>query len=392
MYVNQAGREIRTIEIEENGIYTVLGILDDGIIRLLHFSSIPFCGNDLDAEDIREGFPLVGFSLSGYDRPYERHGNKYIVTAPGYRLKYCSHTDQYNDIGRKIVFYLNDEQTGVDVICHWQFYKDIPVIRCWNRVENNGEEEQTVEYISNFYYEGIEKEGRIRQDEKLRLKIPHNSWQREMNWKEYSLRDLGMDLTQKKELQRSSSMIRVNNTGNWSTKEYLPMACLENTETRTGIFWQIEHNGSWHWEIGDRNGHLYLALGGPNELYSHWTKQLKPGEAFETVPAAVGTAHEKTGKSVFEDALETLTQYRRRIRRPNEDNERLPVIFNDYMNCLWGKPTAEQEIPMIDAAADAGCEYYCIDAGWYADGDWWDSVGEWQVSGKRFPDISGREK
>ena len=97
MYVNQAGREIRTIEIEENGIYTVLGILDDGIIRLLHFSSIPFCGNDLDAEDIREGFPLVGFSLSGYDRPYERHGNKYIVTAPGYRLKYCSHTDQYND-------------------------------------------------------------------------------------------------------------------------------------------------------------------------------------------------------------------------------------------------------------------------------------------------------
>ena len=41
---------------------------------------------------------------------------------------------------------------------------------------------------------------------------------------------------------------------------------------------------------------------------------------------------------------------------------------------------------MIDAAADAGCEYYCIDAGWYADGDWWDSVGEWQVSSKRFPD------
>ena len=386
MYVNQAGREIRTIEIEENGIYTVLGILDDGIIRLLHFSSIPFCGNDLDAEDIREGFPLVGFSLSGYDRPYERHGNKYIITAPGYRLKYCSHTDKYNDIGRKIVFYLTDEQTGVDVFCHWQFYKDIPVIRCWNRVENNGEEEQTVEYISNFYYEGIEKEGRIRQDEKLRLKIPHNSWQREMNWKEYSLRDLGMDLTQKKELQRSSSMIRVNNTGNWSTKEYLPMACLENTETQTGLFWQIEHNGSWHWEIGDRNGHLYLALGGPNELYSHWTKQLKPGEAFETVPAAVGTARKKTGKSVFEDAVETLTQYRRRIRRPNDDNKKLPVIFNDYMNCLWGKPTAEQEIPMIDAAADAGCEYYCIDAGWYADGDWWDSVGEWQVSGKRFPD------
>ena len=155
------------------------------------------------------------------------------------------------------------------VYCQWQFFTGLPVIRCQNTVENRGSEEQTVEYISNFHYEGIEKEGKRRQDDKLRLYIPHNSWQREMNWKEYSLRDLGLDLTQPKELQRSSSMIRVTNTGNWSTKEYLPMAYLENTETGTGLFWQIEHNGSWHWEIGDQNGHLYLALGGPNELYSH---------------------------------------------------------------------------------------------------------------------------
>ena len=40
----------------------------------------------------------------------------------------------------------------------------------------------------------------------------------------------------------------------------------------------------------------------------------------------------------------------------------------------------------MDAAAEAGCEYFCIDAGWYADGDWWDSVGEWEESRKRFPE------
>lgn len=55
------------------------------------------------------------------------------------------------------------------------------------------------------------------------------------------------------------------------------------------------------------------------------------------------------------------------------------------MNCLWGHPTEEEEYPLIDAAAEAGCEYFCIDAGWYADGDWWDSVGEWKESKKRFP-------
>ena len=81
-----------------------------------------------------------------------------------------------------------------------------------------------------------------------------------------------------------------------------------------------------------------------------------------------------------------LTKYRRLIRRKNTDNKRLPVIFNDYMNCLWGDPTAEKEYPLIDAAKKAGCEYFVIDAGWYADGFWWDEVGEWEVSKKRFPD------
>ena len=80
-----------------------------------------------------------------------------------------------------------------------------------------------------------------------------------------------------------------------------------------------------------------------------------------------------------------LTKYRRMIRRKNADNEKLCVIFNDYMNCLWGNPTTAKELPLIDAAHKAGCEYFCVDAGWYADGFWWDNVGEWLPSKERFP-------
>lgn len=50
-----------------------------------------------------------------------------------------------------------------------------------------------------------------------------------------------------------------------------------------------------------------------------------------------------------------------------------------------GDPTAEKMIPVIDKAAESGAEYYCIDAGWYADVTWWDSVGEWKPSTWRFP-------
>ena len=39
----------------------------------------------------------------------------------------------------------------------------------------------------------------------------------------------------------------------------------------------------------------------------------------------------------------------------------------------------------FDAAAAVGCEYFCIDCGWYADGVWWDWVGEWLPSKRRFP-------
>ena len=55
------------------------------------------------------------------------------------------------------------------------------------------------------------------------------------------------------------------------------------------------------------------------------------------------------------------------------------------MNCLMGDPTTERELSIIDKAAELGCEYYCLDAGWYDDGFWWDRVGEWKEASGRFP-------
>ncbi|MGN0405806.1 MAG: glycoside hydrolase family 36 protein, partial [Bariatricus sp.] len=373
--------DVKEIKVHENGIYIHWRIEENNNLKLLHFSAKPFCETEIVADAVPDGFPFIGMNLSGFDRPYERHGNKYIVTAPGYRMKYVSHSDERNEEGRYLRFLTEDEMTKVQVISYIQFYDGLSVVRIWHRVENRGNETQTLEYISNFHYEGIEKEGKLSRDEKMRIWIPHNSWQRELNWKCYTLPQLGLEQVQPADIQRSSGMLRISNTGNWSTKEYLPMAFLENIETNSGLFWQIEHNGSWHWEIGDQNGHLYLALGGPNEIYSHWFKDLKPGASFETVKAAVGVTDQG-----MDGAMGVLTGYRRRIRRKNEDNLRLPVIFNDYMNCLWGKPEAKKEYALIDAAANAGCEYFCIDAGWYADGDWWDSVGEWKESKARFPE------
>ena len=372
---------MKRIEIIENGIYMILEITKEEQVKLLHFSAVPFNETDIVSERIHnEAFNLVELNLSGMDKPYERHGNKYIVTAPGYRMKYNGLKDERNELGRKIEITTYDEASEVYVTTHMQFYNQISIVRFWNEVTNKGKNPQTLEYISSFNYTGIEKEGLLPRDEKIRIHVPHHSWQREMNWQTYTLPEVGLEQVQPTIEQRSSNALEVTNVGNWSSKKYLPMGYLENTEVGSSLFWQIEHNGSWHWEIGDQNGHFYLNICGPDELNAHWFKELGLGDTFTSVPVAVGV----TNKG-FDEAMGELTRYRRVIRRPNKDNEELKIIFNDYMNSLWGDPTTEKEIPLIDAAAKAGCEYYCIDAGWYADGNWWDNVGEWQESKQRFP-------
>lgn len=368
------------IKIEEDGIYLVFGVTEEDQLKLLHFSSKPYEEQEESRLFLEEGFQLVQVSFSGYNRPYEKHGNKHIVTAPGYLLKYVGMEDERNETGRLLTITQKDELTGALVKSYLQFYAGTSVIRMYNEVTNTGTEDQTLEYLSSFYYLGIEKEGEGSSDDKMKITIAHHGWQKEMSFHTYSFSELGMAQTQPAVTQRTSKTIEFTNTGNWSTKEYLPMGYLENTAADTSLFWQIEHNGSWHAEIGDENNHFYLALSGPTEVQSHWFKVLKPGESFTSVPAAVGVS-----RADFSRAMGQLTTYRRKIRRRNEDNEKLPVIFNDYMNCLFGDPTTEKEIPLIDAAAQMGCEYYVIDAGWYAPGQWWDSVGQWQECRERFP-------
>lgn len=378
-YINQ------WIRIEEDGIYLVFGVTKENQLKLFHFSAKPLSEQEekkLTENEtfLREGFQLVQVNFSGYNRPYEKHGNKHIVTAPGYMLTFVDMKDERNETGRVLTFIQKDEETGARVVTTWQFYQGTTTIRMQSEVTNEGTEVQTLEYISSFYYLGIEKEGEMSSDDKMQLTFAHNGWQKEMNFHTYSFPALGLPQTQPTVYQRTSKTIELTNTGNWSTKEYLPMGYLSNEEADTAIYWQIEHNGSWHAEISDQNDHFYLALSGPTEVQSHWFQNLKPGESFMTVPVAVGVSD-----ADFAKAMGQLTKYRRMIRRVNKDDENLPVIFNDYMNCLFGDPTTEKELPLIDAAAEAGCEYYVIDAGWYAPGLWWDSVGEWQESRERFP-------
>ena len=306
------------------------------------------------------------------ENPDDHHFAKHTGGSGSASLKYHSHHYFENEEGNKLEVLLTDEK--MQVTQHYQFYKGLGVVRAWCVVKNVSNAPIGLEYVSSFAYTGFD-EGEREVEDKIRVFLPHNAWYKEVNWKEYRLSDLGYE----KRHVFSGKRIAISNTGTWSSKEYLPMGAIRNLETKNTVLWQIEHNGSWHWEISDIYNMLYFKLSGPTEQENQWYKELLSGESFESVKVCLSVGED------FDTALAEMTKYRRRIIKTSEADRTLPVIFNDYMNCLGGDPTEEKLIPIIDKAAEVGAEYYCIDAGWYDNGDWWDIVGEWQPCQERFP-------
>lgn len=347
------------LQIQENGLHLAFGMEENRPVYLLHMGVNPM--SEEPDEKAKDGCHIQEIQVTGESRTGHM-GVSPRGTLPGHRMHYVGYTDERNAVGRILRIYTKDVQTGLSGTMVYQFYDGLPVVRCRNILKNEGTEALGLEVVSTFVQPAAANEA----NEDIRLLIPHNSWGQEVQWKENIL--------------SSNNRIQIRSVGSWSTGEYLPLACMRNVTKGIMQFWQIEHNGGWNWELQGCEGKLSLLITGPNEIDHHWWKCLKPGEIFETVPASVGIV-----KGGVNEIFAALTKYRRAIRRKNKDNEKLPVIFNDYMNCLWADPTTEKELPIIDAAAEIGCEYYCIDAGWYTDDNWWPSVGEWQPSKIRFP-------
>jgi len=371
---------MQLIRICENDIRMIFGVTEDKRLLLLSLSAYPTEKEEWQGVNERE-FSAVEIMLTGRNVPEYRLGNILVHSSLGTSLLFEEHKIIEHADGREHLFLLRDEQpTGLCAELHYRFYNGLKTFTCHTTVHNEGTEDQGLEAVTSFALHGFERKGEQPYDDRYRLHMMYNGWQKELQYRCHTLPEMGLSSSQAIGINNGSRMISISNVGSWSTKEYLPMAILEDRERGEYLAWQIEHNGSWHWEIGEHEGALFLNVTGPTELYGHWYHELHPGEAFDSVPVSI-----TVGRSGAEDAVRELTLYRRHIRRANRDNEEMPVIFNDYMNCLWGRPTTAEEIPLIDIAAACGCEYYCVDCGWYSAGKWWNNVGEWLPSEERFP-------
>ena len=323
----------------------------------------------------------VALQCSGEDSPDQ--GMKSGVGQPGARLLFIGRREESTLEGKRLVVKHTDPILRLRVESVYEAFDGVPVVRRHSRVTNEGKVPVGIEFLSSAMLHGLADPQNY--DRELRIHVALNSWMAEGQWR--TLRPSEMGFVENERTSRSEA--QASSVGTWSTARYLPMAMAENVEMGVIWFWQVEHNGSWHWEISnasERDNYaddVYAYLGGPDDLHSAAWKRLNPGETYQTVPVAIGCV-----RGGFDEAVAALTRYRRTACvKLGKANSRCPVIFNDYMNCLWGDPTEAKELPLIAAAAKAGCEYFVIDAGWYADinEDWSPTIGAWQPSSARWP-------
>lgn len=308
----------------------------------------------------------------------DHHGMKFAGGMPGARLIFSGKQEAAIPGGKRLSLISRDPVLHLEVESFYDSFDELPIARRYTRVTNSGTQPVGIEYVGSAMLSNFASPSEF--ENELRIHIPFNSWQAEGQWRVFRPSELGFVANG----EFSLSGVFASVLGTWSTERFLPMAMLENSKAGLTWFWQIEHNGSWHWEVSNTSAKtLYAYLGGPDEQHSHAWKRLQPGASYQTVPVALGCV-----RGAFAQAVEQLTKYRRRfcVRPRKDDNRRCAVIFNDAI-CLNLDPNDEKELPLIDAAADAGCEYYVIDAGWYAEANqnWWEAAGVWDAPKSRWP-------
>ncbi|MEU8612274.1 glycoside hydrolase family 36 protein, partial [Actinoplanes sp. NPDC048791] len=318
--------------------------------------------------------PLVELLIAGEGRARASH--RFSDTAVGVRLRCTGSSESRDGRWHQLLVLLRDERTGLGAQVRFRSADGVGACQVTTRVTNEGPAPVLLLGVTSFAagFAGSPVGA-------LDLVRADSEWLGESRWVRERLRDHLPGIGLRDHGQDGRGRYAVTSDGTWSTGAHLPTAGLVDRVTGRAWLWQIEHNGPWRWEVGERREGAYVALLGPTDIDHQWQERLAPGESFETVPVSIAVSEHG-----LDGAVAALTRHRRALVRPHPDRAALPVVFNDYMNTLMGDPTTAKLLPLVDAAAAAGAEVFCIDAGWYDNGtDWWDSVGEWRPSHTRFP-------
>ncbi|MEO7023253.1 MAG: glycoside hydrolase family 36 protein [Leifsonia sp.] len=321
--------------------------------------------------------PLVEIFTA--DEQRTRTSQAYVQSSVGARLRYVDHDEEIVEHGVRIRVRQLDEQSRLHVTTTVDTFHKSGAVRIRSAVSNTSDLRIVLTAVSSASF-GL-RTPRASFD-RLQLFTADSEWLAENRWRQQRLRDLLPELDLELHAQDGRGHGSITSHGSWSTGEHLPMAIVYDPATGDALAWQIETSVGWHMDLSQQRDGATVSLFGPTDLEHQFAYTLEPGDTFETESAAIASSPDG-----LEGVIAALTDYRRSLRRRHRRDEPLPIVYNDFMNTLMGQPTTAKLTPLIDAAAAAGAEVFCIDAGWFADpelGDWWSSVGIWEEHPSRF--------
>lgn len=235
--------------------------------------------------------------------------------------------------------------------------------------ENTNEKTAFLETAATFFVEDISG-GVLERPTDFNIYTCKNYWQGEGQWRSQHIDELGIYKTSD---HICFSHFLLSSQGSWSTGEHYPLMIIEDTVNGESWFFELEGGFQWLFELAVKNGSFCVMGTQAAILNGDFTKTLQKGESFTTPRGFFGYA-----AGGFEAAVRKLTDVKRRLSLRKPSGSGAPLVFNDYMNCLWAMPSAEKLIPLIDAAAAVGCEIFCMDDGWL------DFKGDWNINDKLY--------
>lgn len=357
-----------------DGINLVFDVDADKKLRLLHCSSKkykPLCG--VYAAFQTEEFRAVEIQLSGENHD-TGHGRKYVGTSEGKTLRYCGHALQKTEKGQELVLSL--ENDNMKVRLHYGFYGLSRTMTAYTEVVNRRAEPVVLEYVSSFCLYGLAKNKANDYSDLIFYKSNNTSY-RENQWEKHTLADYGFYKGHR--YSTAVQKIAVSNNGSWSTAESLPKALLHDRRCGEYMLFDIESNSSWCYEISEYQAVLYLLAAGGSLNETGWMHALRPGETY------IGDKVVLCFADGLDEAFAASVRYKRLVRSPLVDKFADKIIFNPYMHNAGENPSEEQTLRDLEAVQGLGIDYYCIDAGWHDEEDYWKAIGEWKESRLRFP-------
>ncbi|MBP5311569.1 MAG: alpha-galactosidase [Clostridia bacterium] len=283
------------------------------------------------------------------------------------------------DGAKKTVYEIAEHGARITVIS--EILPGTSTVRQRTRIENKGGEGFVVDTLSALYQIGIGGDEEGFSEGRFVIHYAHSAWQGEAQWRSFPAEELGLYKTYNHGTQTS---FRLSSQGTWTTCRYEPVLMIEDKKLcRTWVF-TCESGSGWAIDVNVRGSREQLSLAvfvsGSYEKNDGWYARLEPGDSYETCAATVALV-----KGGFEAAAQELVRYGRAAAKADFPGGVMPLCFNDYMNCIWALPDEKKCRALIDAAADAGCEYYVIDAGWFGrQPDWSTGLGDWNVNDEIF--------